>query len=114
MGKKIIEKLANGSTRRSFFAKAAAFTLGGAGALLGLARPAHAVRVVRCCTLCTSDCTGSCPGGWWSWACCYNGKLWSCMECFKAGKTPYCGCNGIHCSLALYEGFNCQPFTPNC
>lgn len=114
MAKKIVDKIAEATSRRGFFARAAAFCLGGTAALLGLAKPAQALRSVRCCNLCTSDCTGSCPGSWWSWTCCHFGKLWSCMECFNPGYTPHCGCYGINCSLALYEGFNCSPFTPSC
>lgn len=112
MSDKLIEMLEEQASRRGFLGKIGAGLMMALAALSGLAKPARAgnctaTRNVFCCHLCTSDCSGSCPGCWWIWTCCIGVREYLCKECYKAGAACDGCCNNIHCSLAVYAGNTC-------
>jgi hypothetical protein len=107
MSDKLVEMLEEQASRRGFFGKVGVGLMMALAALLGIGKPAHALRSVFCCTLCTSDCSGSCPGCWWIWTCCINVREYLCKECYKAGAACNGSCTNIHCSLAVYAGNFC-------
>lgn len=103
MSEKIVGWLENLISRRTAFARVGLAALGAALGMVGLAKPAAALRQVHCCTLCAQDCTPlDCTGCRWSWYCMDNqNRTWECSECYAAQASCDGSCTSVVCSNAF-------------
>ena len=95
---------------QGFLGKLAAAAMAGVVAIVGLSRPSVGIRPVACCALCTHDCQEQCPGCWWIWSCCSQGRLFYCMECYQREGGCSGGCDNIFCSQAVQTTIACPSY----
>jgi hypothetical protein len=111
---KLVEKVGQAISRRSFLTKLGAGALGAALGLVGLPRTAvaHGYHYF-CCHLCVPPepfCNCKCV---WCWDCAWGSNCtFSCCECFQDAQ--FCGgdnCNSVNCSYVVTSG-NCPTAAP--
>lgn len=111
----LADRIAAGTGRRGFLARAGAATLGAAAAVLATEQPAQAVEFWHCCCFCASprSCSYSCA---WCWlGCCHRNPGGSnphqsyCCEGYNscANATGNCGTGWI-CSFYGSTVYGCS------
>lgn len=115
MPEKIVEKLGEAASRRSFLGKLSAAAAALVMSLLNV-RTVHALVPVGCCQLCVDPrtCTyGPCVCEW-SWTCVneepnLSCRRYTCRECYSALPAPCnAGCLAVTCSRATYMTVPCE------